>query len=316
MSQVKAQWAKDQAGGDKASGGSRGGEGEALRRQKSAPETMDDEWATVGNTRRGMISTGKYQPPTPTSGSRGGASVQQATQSAGPAREGNSFRALERDKKPKLTKDRKDVEWRRSDTAPELRPERTISGGELKARTPTARQEKISLTERAAEGLRPASALGSSCHAPADEERSARDFREEVQRTIAELGSSHDLEEAMVRVRAIRFGLRHQKAVLVDMISKIVEERNDARPCLWTFFTRLFKAEEARKEVMQRSVLAEGLEKFVAEIYSDLKCDVPKLPSIIREELLPALEKEDLLSRRERSQIQEALDRKDEEEDA
>jgi len=256
MAEVQKQWQRDNAAKDKAMTGARGGGATPIGSGNSPAAVADDEWATVGKS--GSRREIKSTPlSTPTGrGDRGAISL---TPNAGSS---NSFGALERGKPKMSSKSGKETttEWR------------------LKPSTPSA---KGSLTGE----------IRSLAPSTSNSECSAAEFKKEAEKAISELAQSRDLEEALRRLKDLRLPSKHQKVEASHIIAQIVEQQNDARPTLWKFFVRLFL-----EDVMQTSALSEGLDRFMTEVYSELKCDVPKLPSIMREELLPVLEGESQLS--------------------
>lgn len=127
--------------------------------------------------------------------------------------------------------------------------------------------------------------------APTNSECTAAEFKKEAEKAISELAQSRDLDEALRRLKELRLPTKHQKVEASHIIAQIVEQCADSRPTLWKFFVRLFL-----EDVMQRQALNEGLDRFMTEVYPDFKTDVPKLPNIMLEELLPELEGEPLLA--------------------
>jgi hypothetical protein len=110
--------------------------------------------------------------------------------------------------------------------------------------------------------------------------------REEVTATLAELRVSHDAADAVLRIAAIDVPVTHQPAELGDILSKIAEESSqDVRKIGFTLVVGLFTEGQWKAESVE-----EGLRNFVEEICPDLKCDVPNLPHILKEELRPALQ--------------------------
>lgn len=172
---------------------------------------------------------------------------------------------------------------------------RKTSGGVPRhfLRTPSGSRGKK--TESKTESGRPE--LARSVSAPSkteDEELSLKEYQDGVKSAITELNASHDVEEAVTRVQNLKIPPRHQKAVVGSIFAVISEQGDAARLCGLNFILQLVGVQEPRKEVLQRVALLEGLEEFFDDRYVDLKCDVPKLPTILREEFLPALGKEAL----------------------
>jgi len=107
----------------------------------------------------------------------------------------------------------------------------------------------------------------------------------EVAKTLSELSVSHDVKEAIVRVANIAVPAQEQASQLDDMLARMAEEGTEgSRKAGFSLVVGLiveghWKAESAVK----------GLRTFVEETAPDLKCDVPTLPKILKEELHPAL---------------------------
>jgi hypothetical protein len=102
------------------------------------------------------------------------------------------------------------------------------------------------------------------------------------------------------------------------MFAMISEKDDSARAHLISFILQLCGAEQRKDDscvqILQRTALSEGLHQFIEERYLDLKCDVPKLPKILREELLPALGKQ-VLTEAEVTAFKEQIDTADASED-
>jgi hypothetical protein len=284
MADVKGQWEQDNKQGDR-KGAALGGRGAPAPLQDA-----DDEWATVGAARKGVAK----QTSTP----QGRSTPMRPATTANATTASNPFGIFE--KKGKDKKERKDADWRRGET-----PEKESSGrSEWKPRPRQAGEIERQLSTDSC----PAFVKGVSSTSQVTEERSEADVRKEMKLTIGELASSHDLSEALARIEASKIPPSHQKAVIVEMLSQISQRRESDRPCLISFLIALagVGGEEPRKNIFQRSVLLEGLTRFVEEIYSDLKCDVPRLPNILREEFFPALGK-DALSAEEIATLEQKL---------
>jgi len=111
-------------------------------------------------------------------------------------------------------------------------------------------------------------------------------FKTEVAATLAELRVSHDVAEAILRIGAIAVPVNQQSAELCDLLSKIVEEGSqDVRKAEFQLVAGLYKEGRWKPESA-----AKGVRSFVEDICPDLKCDVPNLPQILREELHPSLQ--------------------------
>jgi hypothetical protein len=116
-------------------------------------------------------------------------------------------------------------------------------------------------------------------------------------RALRELTLSHDVQGAVSRVAAIAAPMSQQTEELCELLGHIVGEGSVvSRKVGFDLVVRLF-AEGHWKP----TALRKGLQGF-QDVCDDLKCDVPALPKILREELRPALEplaKNGLVSTRE-----------------
>lgn len=102
---------------------------------------------------------------------------------------------------------------------------------------------------------------------------------------LSELRVSHEVKEATTRVSGIAVPSPQQAEVLCDVLGHIAEEGSEAvRKICFELVTSLF-AEGHWKAL----ALGKGIHDFVEEVCPDLKCDVPTLPKILRDELHPAL---------------------------
>lgn len=110
--------------------------------------------------------------------------------------------------------------------------------------------------------------------------------RSEVTGTLAELRLSHDVAEAISRIGAIAVPVTQQPAELCDLLAKIFEEGSqDVRKVGFQLVVGLFKEKQWKAES-----LAKGVRSFVEDVCPDLKCDVPNLSQILRQELHPSLQ--------------------------
>lgn len=107
----------------------------------------------------------------------------------------------------------------------------------------------------------------------------------EIFGALSELRISHEVKEATTRVSTIVVPWPQQGEVLCDMLGQIAEEGSQVvRKMYFELVAGLF-LEGHWKAI----TLGKGLQHFVEEVYPDLKCDVPTLPQILRDELHPTL---------------------------
>jgi len=118
-----------------------------------------------------------------------------------------------------------------------------------------------------------------------DREKKVKDgHKKEAGSIVKGLSLSHDVAEAVSQIRDLKPRQSSQKGLFVEILKRALEASDRDRTVLWQFTVRLFS-----EEVLQKSVLMEGLTQFMEEVYDDLKCDVPRLPKILQEELFPVL---------------------------
>jgi len=271
MADVKQQWEKDMAAQDS----SKSGAGKRVSPISTTGQDVD-EWETVGpSSRRG----GK---------SAGGSAQSNATPSSRFQGSGNSFGAQERWSRPDKSSMASPAKgWKEVKNSP--------TGADLlKPVTPSAPTKGRSLLALSAQTtkLAPSSSLtgaaASASSMAASEDRKAQQFRTEVANVMRELAASHDVEEALRRVRETPLAVRHQIEALQKVIVIIVEYSSEARPCLWSFVSRLLA-----EGFLQKASVVDGLERWLgSESYEDLKMDAPKLDSIVSDECLQTLHKE------------------------
>jgi len=190
----------------------------------------------------------------------------------------------------------KDFDWKKSNTSPTL--ERTTSGRERPSLLSGAGGEGFRLgpggasqasrqspaaAARGGVGAALAAARGAPA-TPTEDRRSADELRKQASSAVRGLAASHDVDEAVRQVREIGVPSGCQKDIFVDILSKAAEASPSSRPPLFALLARLFL-----EDVFERAALLAGMDAFMDDIFEDLQCDVPKLPTIVVEELLPAL---------------------------
>lgn len=106
----------------------------------------------------------------------------------------------------------------------------------------------------------------------------------EVSKVLAELRVSHDVSEAIARMAGIAVPVAHQSSQFCDILSSLVEEGSSAtRKVGFSVVVGLFLEKHWKPESAKQ-----GLRSLAQETFPDLKCDVPTLPAILRDELHPA----------------------------
>lgn len=109
--------------------------------------------------------------------------------------------------------------------------------------------------------------------------------RKEVSGVLAELRLSYDVKEAIARMSALSVPTEQQADELCNMLGCMVEEGSaEVRKMCFELVPGLFTDGSWNSDALRK-----GLQEFMDEVCPDLRCDVPALPNILREELLPVL---------------------------
>lgn len=111
-------------------------------------------------------------------------------------------------------------------------------------------------------------------------------FREELHNVFCELRCSHDEAGAAMRLADLRRPrAREQIAELHHLLGEAAQERDAwVRSACFRLAVGLFGGRGCEMEV-----LAKGLQTFATEVCEDLRVDVPALPRVVREELVPVI---------------------------
>lgn len=133
-----------------------------------------------------------------------------------------------------------------------------------------------------------ASATGSP---GAAEHHDASSSQSDILGIVSELQCSHDVDDAVWRVKEMKLPRRLQPQEFRRLLNAIVEKKESVRHMLFQFAVVL-----VRDKVFDRSVLIDSMDLFFQENYDDLKIDIPKLPKILEAELLPLLAAQDVSS--------------------
>jgi len=120
---------------------------------------------------------------------------------------------------------------------------------------------------------------------PSEEPFDKEACRKVVSGALAELRYTHEVQEALLRISALSVPSSKQSEELCDMLVHMAEEGSEAaRKASFELVAALFTQGHWKPYALGR-----GLQDFVEEVCPDLKCDIPMLPQILREELCPAL---------------------------
>lgn len=115
-------------------------------------------------------------------------------------------------------------------------------------------------------------------------EYSARTFRKEVTAIFKELASNRNVAAAVRRVRAQNVPVGRQAAEFTDILTRAAEEhRGICRRLFFAFATGLSAGAWNQDECLL------GLKLFFDEVFPDLCDELPRLPTMVRTELVPTL---------------------------
>jgi len=109
-------------------------------------------------------------------------------------------------------------------------------------------------------------------------------FHRELSAILRELSATSDVSVAVNRIRAQNVPSAHQEKEYVDLLTRAAESRAPARRAAFALVAGL-----AADEVFDRTKCLAGLSDFFVEVYEDLCEEVPQLPTVVRDELLPAM---------------------------
>eukprot|EP00929_Paragymnodinium_shiwhaense_P044048 TRINITY_DN2259_c1_g1_i1.p1 TRINITY_DN2259_c1_g1~~TRINITY_DN2259_c1_g1_i1.p1 ORF type:complete len:671 (-),score=209.15 TRINITY_DN2259_c1_g1_i1:122-2134(-) len=112
-------------------------------------------------------------------------------------------------------------------------------------------------------------------------------FSREVHMTMKELATSHNVPAAVRRIRQQDVPVDKQAAEFADMLARASEEsRGPVRRYIFAFITGLANGEQS---AFDKEACLEGIKSFFVEDYESLCEEVPKLPAIVTQELVPTL---------------------------
>lgn len=110
-------------------------------------------------------------------------------------------------------------------------------------------------------------------------------FRKELSAALRAIASDLDVAQAVCRIRAQRVPVAYQSQQFVDILTRACEGRIAvARKAAFSFAAALVSDGAFDPAACLRAV---GI--FFGDVYADLCCEVPRLPSIINTEFLPAM---------------------------
>lgn len=111
-------------------------------------------------------------------------------------------------------------------------------------------------------------------------------FHRELSAILRELSATADVSVAVNRIRAQNVPIAQQEKEYVDLLTRAAESRAPARRAAFGLVAGLAADEPG---VFDRTKCLAGLSDFFVEVYEDLCEEVPHLPTVVRDELLPAM---------------------------
>lgn len=111
-------------------------------------------------------------------------------------------------------------------------------------------------------------------------------FHKELSAILRDLSATGDVSAAIHRVHVQNVPTTHQAQEYVDLLTRASESRPSARRAAFAFVAGL--AAEC-PGVFDRAKCLGGISEFFVEVYEDLRDEVPQLPTVVQDELLPAL---------------------------
>lgn len=111
-------------------------------------------------------------------------------------------------------------------------------------------------------------------------------FHRELSAILRELSATADVGDAVNRIRKQNVPAAHQEKEYVDLLTRAVESRAPARKAAFALVAALAADEPS---VFDRTKCLAGLSDFFVDVYEDLCEEVPQLPTVVHDELLPAM---------------------------
>lgn len=115
-------------------------------------------------------------------------------------------------------------------------------------------------------------------------EYTAKTFRKELTTIFKELASNRNVAAAVRRVRLQNVPLKRQAAEFTDILTRAAEEhRGICRRLFFAFATGLLAGAWDQEQCLA------GLKLFFDDVFQDLCEELPRLPTMVRTELVPTL---------------------------
>merc|ERR1719301_76205 len=111
-----------------------------------------------------------------------------------------------------------------------------------------------------------------------------RMFRRQLNEILKELGATRDTASAFRRLHSLQVPLKFQATEFSNLLTRIAEERCGAsRRVMFAFCASL------AGKTFDRDMCANGIQSFFDDVYEDLCEEVPRLPEILKNELVPTM---------------------------
>lgn len=112
-------------------------------------------------------------------------------------------------------------------------------------------------------------------------------FRRSLNIMLIKLAAEKNVPAAVQHIREQQVPVEFQAGQFVDILSRVVEERRGAvRRCEFAFAAGLVQGEYSPFE---RAACLSGIALFFEDVYAEMCIEVPRLPAIIKSELLPTM---------------------------
>jgi len=111
-----------------------------------------------------------------------------------------------------------------------------------------------------------------------------RAFRRQLNEVLKELGATRDTVSALRRLDGLKVPPAMQVTEFMNLITRVSEERCGAsRRVMFAFSASL------AGKAFNRDMCAKGIKSFFDDVYEDLCEEVPRLPLILKHELVPTM---------------------------
>jgi len=111
-----------------------------------------------------------------------------------------------------------------------------------------------------------------------------RTFRRQLNEVLKQLGATRDTVSAFRRLDGLQVPAKFQSTEFSNLLTRVAEERCGAsRRVMFAFCASL------AGKTFDRDMCAKGIQSFFDDVYEDLCEEVPRLPEILKNELVPTM---------------------------